>query len=89
MVKSKAKPPRKSSAAVDYYLHALLELTDHGQPADTGDVAAKVGVSAAATSEMLKRLAAQDLVKLEPYPATSGSIPPGDYIVTLATRSVP
>jgi hypothetical protein len=29
------------------------------------------------------------LVKLEPYPATSGSIPPGDYIVTLATRSVP
>jgi hypothetical protein len=29
------------------------------------------------------------LVRLEPYPAAAGSIPPGDYIVTLATRSVP
>lgn len=67
MVKSKVKPPRKRSAAVDYYLHALLELTNHGQPADTGDLAAKVGVSAAATSQMLKKLAEQDLVKVEPY----------------------
>ncbi|HTP28356.1 MAG TPA: metal-dependent transcriptional regulator [Anaeromyxobacteraceae bacterium] len=67
MVKRKSKPPRKTSAAVDYYLHALLELTDHGQPADTGDLAAKVGVSAAATSQMLKKLAERDLVKFEPY----------------------
>lgn len=29
------------------------------------------------------------LVKLEPYPATSGSIPAGDYILTLTTRLVP
>jgi hypothetical protein len=29
------------------------------------------------------------LVKLEPYPVTSGSIPPGDYRVTLAARLVP
>jgi hypothetical protein len=29
------------------------------------------------------------LVKLEPYPAASGSISPGDYVVTLATGSVP
>lgn len=29
------------------------------------------------------------LVRLEPYPTTTGSIPPGDYVVTLATRSVP
>jgi hypothetical protein len=29
------------------------------------------------------------LVKLEPYPATPGSIAPGDYVVTLATRAVP
>jgi len=29
------------------------------------------------------------LVKLEPYPVTPGSIPPGDYSVTLATRLLP
>lgn len=29
------------------------------------------------------------LVKLEPYPGASGSIAPGDYILTLATRAVP
>lgn len=52
---------------MDHYLHALLVLTDHGQPADTGDLAAKVGVSAAAASQMLKRLAEQDLVRVEPY----------------------
>jgi len=67
MVKLKVKPPRKHSAAVDYYLHALLELTDHGQPADTGGLAAKVGVSAAAASQMLRKLGDQDLVKVEPY----------------------
>lgn len=42
-------------------------LTDHGQQADTGDLAAKVGVSPAAASQMLKKLADLDLVKLEPY----------------------
>ncbi|HTP29560.1 MAG TPA: metal-dependent transcriptional regulator [Anaeromyxobacteraceae bacterium] len=67
MVKSNHRLPRKRSASVDYYLHALLELTDQGQPADTGDLAARLGVSAAATSQMLKKLAAHDLVKLEPY----------------------
>ncbi len=67
MTKSKFKPPRKRSAATDYYLHALLELTDHGQVAETGDLAAKVGVSAAAASEMLKKLGTQGLVKFEPY----------------------
>lgn len=29
------------------------------------------------------------LVKLEPYPGTTGPIAPGDYFVTLATRAVP
>ena len=29
------------------------------------------------------------LVKLEPYPATPASIPPGDYVVTLRTQSAP
>jgi hypothetical protein len=29
------------------------------------------------------------LVRLEPYPATPGSIPPGDYVLTLTTGVVP
>jgi len=29
------------------------------------------------------------LVRLDPYPATPGSIAPGDYVVTLRTQSVP
>lgn len=67
MIKAKHKRPRARSAAVDQYLHALMLLTDHGQQADTGDVAAKVGVSPAAASQMLKKLADLGLVKLEPY----------------------
>ena len=59
--------PRARSAAMDSYLHALLLLTDHGRPADTGDLAARVGVSTAAASEMLRKLAARRLVKVERY----------------------
>jgi len=55
---------------MDNYLHALLELTNHGQPADTGDLAARVRVSAASASQMLKKLGEQGLVKLEPYRGT-------------------
>ncbi len=64
---TKGKRPRARSAAVDQYLHALMLLTDHGQQADTGDLAAKVGVTPAAASQMLKKLADLGLVKLEPY----------------------
>jgi DtxR family Mn-dependent transcriptional regulator len=67
MVKAILKRPRARSAAVDQYLHALMLLTDHGQQVDTGDLAAKVGVSPAAASQMLKKLADLGLVKLEPY----------------------
>lgn len=65
MAKTPARASRERS--VDIYLHALLILTDHGQQADTGDLAARVGVSAAAASRMLKNLAGQGLVRLEPY----------------------
>ena len=67
MVKRNFKRHRTRSAAVDEYLHAMMLLTDHGQQADTGDLAAAVGVSPAAASQMLKKLAELDLVKLEPY----------------------
>lgn len=67
MAKTKTRLARIRSPATDHYLHALLILTDHGQPAETGDLAARVGVSAAAASEMLKKLARQGLVKVAPY----------------------
>jgi DtxR family Mn-dependent transcriptional regulator len=57
--------PRDRS--VDWYLHALLLLTNHGEQADTGDLATRVGVSPAAASRMLKNLARRKLVRLEPY----------------------
>jgi DtxR family Mn-dependent transcriptional regulator len=65
MVKKAHHTPHARS--VDLYLHAILLLTDHGQQADTGDVAARVGVSPAAASRMLKNLARKKLVRLEPY----------------------
>ncbi len=58
---------RRERGAADHYLHALLVLTEHGQQADTGDVAARVGVSTAAASQMLRRLAEEGLVKVAPY----------------------
>lgn len=63
----KKRPGGQPTRSVDLYLHALLLLTDHGQPADTGDVAARVGVSPAAASRMLRNLARQKLVRLESY----------------------
>jgi len=63
----KIAPQNERERSVDLYLHALLLLTDHGQQADTGDVAARVGVSSAAASRMLKNLAGKKLVRLEAY----------------------
>jgi DtxR family Mn-dependent transcriptional regulator len=66
---SMVKRARLSTRArsVDLYLHAILLLADGGQQADTGDVAARVGVSPAAASRMLRNLADKKLVRLEPY----------------------
>jgi DtxR family Mn-dependent transcriptional regulator len=58
---------RRSSGSVDRYLHAILLLVDHGEPADTGDLAREVGVSDAAASRMLRTLAEKGLVRVEPY----------------------
>ncbi len=63
----KMAPQNERERSVDLYLHALLLLTDHGQQADTGDVAVRVGVSPAAASRMLKNLAGKKLVRLEAY----------------------
>ena len=63
----KRVPQNDRARSIDLYLHAVLLLTNHGQQADTGDVAARVGVSSAAASRMLKNLAQKKLVRLEPY----------------------
>jgi len=67
LIMVKRLPQRPRARSVDLYLHAIMLLTDHGQQADTGDVAARVGVSPAAASRMLKNLACKKLVRLEPY----------------------
>jgi DtxR family Mn-dependent transcriptional regulator len=67
LIMVKLLPQNKRARSVDLYLHAILLLTDHGQQADTGDVADRVGVSPAAASRMLKNLATKKLVRLEPY----------------------
>jgi len=67
MVKAKRQRPRTRSAAIDQYLHAMMLLTDHGQQADTGGLAMRVGVTPAAASQMLRKLAEMGLVKLKPY----------------------
>jgi DtxR family Mn-dependent transcriptional regulator len=64
---TKWAPQNRGDRSVDRYLHAIMLLTDHGQQADTGEVAKRVGVSAAAASRMLKNLASKKLVRLEPY----------------------
>jgi DtxR family Mn-dependent transcriptional regulator len=58
---------RVKGSAGDRYLHAILLLTDSGRQAETRAVAEKVGVSAAAASKMMRRLAHMKLVVLEPY----------------------
>jgi DtxR family Mn-dependent transcriptional regulator len=67
LIMVKNLPQNKRARSIDLYLHAILILTDHGQLADTGDVATRVGVSPAAASRMLKNLAKKKLVRLEPY----------------------
>jgi DtxR family transcriptional regulator, Mn-dependent transcriptional regulator len=57
----------RGGAAVDNYLLAILLLTDHGQPAETTDLAAKIGVSPGAISQMLRSRVMKKLVKVEPY----------------------
>jgi DtxR family transcriptional regulator, Mn-dependent transcriptional regulator len=64
---AKTRSGRTKGSAGDQYLHAILLLTDKGRQAETTDVAEKVGVSPAAASKMVQRLAGKKLVVLEPY----------------------
>jgi DtxR family Mn-dependent transcriptional regulator len=66
-MQAKLRAKRVKGSAGDRYLHAILLLTDSGRQAETTDVAEKVGVSPAAASKMMRRLAHMKLVVLEPY----------------------
>jgi DtxR family Mn-dependent transcriptional regulator len=66
-MQAKLRTKRVKGSAGDRYLHAILLLTDSGRQAETTDVAEKVGVSPAAASKMMRRLAHMKLVVLEPY----------------------
>ena len=57
----------QTSAAAEDYLKAILELTRAHAPVSTSAIANRVGVSPAAATAMLKRLADQELVNRVPY----------------------
>lgn len=58
---------RTVTGSVDRYLHAILLLSVGDRLVDTGELARKVGVSDAASSRMLRTMAANGLVRVEPY----------------------
>ena len=57
----------RSSAVEDYAKAIYLLTAEHGTPASTNDLAARLDVSTGSVSAMLKRLADDDLVQHEPY----------------------
>ncbi|MCS7324694.1 MAG: metal-dependent transcriptional regulator, partial [Thermoflexales bacterium] len=50
-----------------HYLDVIYRLTQDGQPANTTEIAAKLGVTPSGASVMLRRLAERKLVQLTPY----------------------
>jgi len=55
------------SASTEEYLEALYSLTQNGRTAGTSDISRKLNISPASVTEMLKKLAEEDLVKYSPY----------------------
>lgn len=58
-----------SSRAIEDYLKAVYAITSEGQPATTGLIAQRVGVSQPSATNMVKRLARRGLVRHTPYRA--------------------
>lgn len=59
-------PPQISDATEDY-LKAVLELTEDGVPAATGDIARLLGITAQSVTGMLAKMRDGGLVHYEPY----------------------
>jgi DtxR family transcriptional regulator, Mn-dependent transcriptional regulator len=55
------------SASTEEYLEALYNLTQGNRTASTSDISKKMKIAPASVTEMLKKLAEEDLVKYSPY----------------------
>jgi DtxR family transcriptional regulator, Mn-dependent transcriptional regulator len=55
------------SASTEEYLEALYQLTQNGRTAGTSEISKKLSIAPASVTEMLKKLAEEDLVKYSPY----------------------
>jgi DtxR family transcriptional regulator, Mn-dependent transcriptional regulator len=55
------------SASTEEYLEALYQLTQNGRTAGTSEISKKLKIAPASVTEMLKKLAEEDLVKYSPY----------------------
>src|SRR3989442_1480206 len=65
------RPRRRLSQAQEDYLKTLYELGGHDGAVGTKQLAAQLGVSAASTTEMMGKLAAQGLVSHDRYHGAS------------------
>jgi len=60
--------PARTSAAVEDYVKSIYSMSAAGEgPVQTNELAARLGVTAASVSAMIKRLAGTGLVEHEPY----------------------
>ena len=68
-----------------HYLDVIYRLTQHGEPANTTEIASRSGVTPSGASLMLKRLGERNLVQLTPY---KGAVltPKGMRIALLTIR---
>jgi len=62
-----AKPPLRSSAAVEDYLERILELINTKGYARVVDIASSLNISQASVTNMVQRLDAEGLLKYEKY----------------------
>jgi len=55
------------SNSTEEYLEAIYNLTQNGETATTSDIAKRLQIAPASTTEMLKKLAGEDYVNYSPY----------------------
>jgi DtxR family Mn-dependent transcriptional regulator len=73
------------SASTEEYLEALYNLTQDGRVAGTSDISKKLNISPASVTEMLKKLAEENLVNYSPYKGVTLT-PSGYKIAEKMTR---
>ena len=73
------------SASTEEYLEALYHLTQDGRSAGTSDISKKLNISPASVTEMLKKLAEENMVSYHPYQGVTLT-PAGYKIAEKMTR---